>query len=147
MPQFFGQIDAVYSDFGGDFWAHPVGGAPGLPAGDFLHFGGLAGTQGAATFSAAVTHAKATGSNVWLFYTMSDRAVSSMYVSEEAVIVESPARPISATSEEIAAVRDGEWPENLRAMQEHPVPLTSDEIRQAREGTAPPSLASPPRGL
>jgi hypothetical protein len=60
--------------------------------------------------------------------------------------VESPARPISATSEEIAAARDGELPENLRAMQEHPVPLTSDEIRQAREGTAPPSLSADSEG-
>jgi hypothetical protein len=80
MPAFFGQIDAMYTDLGGDVWAHPVGGAPGLPAGDYLHFAGLPGTQGAATFAAAVTHAKATGSNVWVFYVVPGGAVSNMYV-------------------------------------------------------------------
>lgn len=80
MPIFFGKIDALYTDLGGDFWAHPVGGAPGLPPGDFLHFGGLPGSQGATTFAAAVTHAKATGSNVWVSYAVPGGDVSTMYV-------------------------------------------------------------------
>jgi len=77
---YFGQIDAVYTD-GGSVWAHPSGGAPGLPPDHFLRFG-PPGPQGAATFSAVVTHAKATGSNVWLYYAVSGTygEVSSMYV-------------------------------------------------------------------
>jgi hypothetical protein len=77
MPQFFGQIDAVYTSGGANFWAHPAGGAPGLPPDRYLNFPG-----GGASATVA-THAKATGSNVWLIYTvdaLGDGTVSDMYV-------------------------------------------------------------------
>ncbi len=80
MPQFFGLIDALYTDTGGSVWAHPAGGAPGLPPDAFLDFSGTPGTQGASTFAAAVTHAKATNSNTWIFYSAPDGRVSNMYV-------------------------------------------------------------------
>jgi hypothetical protein len=80
MPAFFGQIDAIYTDLGGDVWAHPTGGAQGLPPDQFLHFAGLPGTQGSSTFATAAAHAKATNSNAWIFYSVPDAAVTSMYV-------------------------------------------------------------------